>query len=46
MHDPMTVAHEIYIGGKKDRKGRYRSPLLTIWHVDPEKFGYPASLNQ
>lgn len=39
MHDPMTVAHEIYLRGKKDKKGNYRSPIITIWHVDPEKDG-------
>lgn len=37
MHDPMTVAHEIYLGRKKKANGHYRSPLITIWHVDPEK---------
>lgn len=36
MHDPMTVAHEIYLGRKKKKNGHYRSPLFTIWHVDPE----------
>lgn len=39
MHDPMTVAHEIYMGRKKKKSGRYRSPLITIWHVDPETDG-------
>ena len=39
MHDPMTVAHEIYLGAKKKKNGHYRSPLITIWHVDPEKDG-------
>lgn len=39
MHDPMTVAHEIYLGRKRTRSGRYRSPLITIWHVDPETDG-------
>lgn len=39
MHDPMTVAHEIYLGPKKKKNGHYRSPLITIWHVDPEKDG-------
>lgn len=43
MHDPMTVAHEIKwpisfrrnsISGEK-----YYDPLITIWHVDPEKDG-------
>lgn len=39
MHDPMTVAHEIYLGPKKKKNGHYRSPLITIWHVDPETDG-------
>lgn len=39
MHDPMTVAHEIYLGNKKKKNGNYRTPLITIWHVDPEKDG-------
>lgn len=36
MHDPMTVAHEIYLGRKVKKNGHYKSPLITIWHVDPE----------
>jgi hypothetical protein len=39
MHDPKTVAFEIYLGRKKKKNGHYRSPILTIWHVDPEKDG-------
>jgi hypothetical protein len=39
MHDPMCVAHKIYLGGKKKKNGNYRTPLITIWHVDPEKDG-------
>lgn len=39
MHDPMTVAHEIYLGRKRNKKGHYRTPFLTIWHLDPEKDG-------
>lgn len=39
MHDPMTVAHEIYLGAKRKKNGNYRTPLITIWHVDPEKDG-------
>jgi hypothetical protein len=39
MHDPMTVAHEIYLGKKKDKRGNYKLPLVTIWHNDPEKDG-------
>jgi hypothetical protein len=37
MHDPMTVAHEIYLGKKKKNNGHYLSPFITIWHVDPER---------
>lgn len=39
MHDPKTVAHEIYLGGKKKKNGNYRSPFITIWHNDPETDG-------
>jgi hypothetical protein len=39
MHDPMTVAHEIYLGNKRKKNGHYRSPLITIWHADPESDG-------
>lgn len=39
MHDPMTVAHEIFLGAKRNKNGNYKSPLITIWHVDPEKDG-------
>lgn len=39
MHDPMSVAHDIYLGSKKKKNGQYRSPFITIWHVDPEKDG-------
>lgn len=39
MHDPMTVAHEIHLGPKKRKNGNYRSPFITIWHLDPEKDG-------
>lgn len=35
MHDPMTVAHEIRYPWKN--KHGYRSSIITIWHVDPEK---------
>jgi hypothetical protein len=43
MYDPKTVAHEIKspFRGKPSRffpKG-YRKPLITIWHVDPERDG-------
>lgn len=43
MHDPQTVAHEILYPwlryGRKaetDFQRHYRSPFITIWHVDPE----------
>ena len=35
----MTVAHEIRLLPKYNRKGNYRTPLITIWHVDPESDG-------
>lgn len=43
MHDPMTVAHEIKwpISFRKNSISgdKYYNPLITIWHVDPEKDG-------
>lgn len=39
MHDNHTVAFDIYLGKKVKKDGRYRSPFITIWHVDPEKDG-------
>lgn len=43
MHDPMTVAHEIKwpLSFRKNSisGGKYYSPFITIWHVDPEKDG-------
>lgn len=39
MHDPSTVAFEIYLGRKVKKNGNYRSPIITIWHVDPETDG-------
>jgi hypothetical protein len=36
MHDPKTVAFEIYLGSKRKRNGQYKSPFITIWHNDPE----------
>lgn len=39
MHDPMTMAFEIYLGKKKKKNGKYRNPFITIWHKDPEKDG-------
>lgn len=35
MYDPQTVAHEIKYPWKN--KHGYRSSIITIWHVDPEK---------
>lgn len=39
MHDPKTVAHEIYLGSKKKKNGHYRNAFITIWHNDPETDG-------
>lgn len=39
MHSPKTVAHEIYLWSKKKKNGHYRSPIITIWHKDPETDG-------
>lgn len=39
MHDPQTVAFEIFLGRKKKKNGEYRTPIFTIWHVDPENDG-------
>ena len=39
MHSPETVAFEIYLGRKQKKNGNYRTPLITIWHHDPEKDG-------
>lgn len=39
MYSPETVAFQIYLGRQKKRNGNYRSPLITIWHNDPEKDG-------
>lgn len=39
MHDPNTVAFDIYLGKKQTSKGRYKTPIVTIWHLDPEKDG-------
>ncbi len=36
MHDPKTVAFEIYLGAKKKKNGHYRDAFITIWHNDPE----------
>lgn len=39
MHCPKTVAFEIYLGRKTKKNGKYKNPLITIWHNDPEKDG-------
>lgn len=39
MHDPHTVAFEIFLGRKIKKNGHYRAPIITIWHKDPEKDG-------
>jgi hypothetical protein len=39
MHDPKSVAFEIYLGSKKTRSGQYKSPIITVWHNDPETDG-------
>lgn len=39
MHDNHSVAFQIYLGRKIDKKGNYRDPFITIWHVDPETDG-------
>jgi hypothetical protein len=39
MHDPCTLAFDIYLGRKEKRNGHYRTPIISIWHKDPEKDG-------
>jgi hypothetical protein len=39
MHDPKSVAFDIYLGRKKKKNGHYKSPFITIWHNDPETDG-------
>lgn len=40
MHDPMTVAFTIrWPWGREVMGHRYRAPIVTIWHVDPEHGG-------
>lgn len=39
MHDPNTLAFDIYLGRKLKKNGHYRSPIISIWHLDPEKDG-------
>lgn len=37
MHSPETLAFDIYLGKKENKKGNYKSPFISIWHIDPEK---------
>lgn len=39
MHDPHTLAFDIYLGRKKKNNGNYRTPFISIWHKDPENDG-------
>jgi hypothetical protein len=39
MHNPSTLAFDIYLGRKQKKNGHYRSPIITIWHEDPETDG-------
>lgn len=39
MHDPMTQAFEIKQFWRRKSEWGYRPPLITIWHVDPERDG-------
>lgn len=39
MHDPQSVAFEIYLGRKQKKNGHYRTPFITIWHCDPDLRG-------
>ena len=39
MHDPKSVAFQIYFGKKEKKNRDYKKPLITIWHCDPEKDG-------
>lgn len=39
MHDPMSTAFTISMFWVKKSEWGYRPPLITIWHVDPEKDG-------
>lgn len=43
MHDPFTLAFEIYLGSKKKNNGNYRTPLISIWHKDPCADGTDSS---
>lgn len=39
MHSPETLAFDIYLGKKEKKGGHYKTPFITIWHIDPEKDG-------
>lgn len=39
MHDPHTLAFDIYLGKKEKKNGHYRTPFISIWHKDPETDG-------
>lgn len=39
MHDPMTQAFQINQFWRKANDWGYKPPLITIWHVDPERGG-------
>lgn len=39
MHSPETLAFEIILGKRIKKDGNYRTPLITIWHKDPENDG-------
>ena len=39
MHDPMTQAFQINQFWRKANDWGYKPPLITVWHVDPERDG-------
>jgi hypothetical protein len=39
MHDPMTQAFEIRQFWRRPNQWGFKPPLVTIWHVDPERDG-------
>jgi len=39
MHDPQSLAFDIYLGPKEKKNGHYRIPFISIWHCDPETDG-------
>jgi hypothetical protein len=39
MHDPSSLAFDIYLGPKQKSNGHYRTPFISIWHCDPETDG-------